>query len=127
MARGCSDKAKTVHFLHSMNRVFNVRGSQTLEYPLKTQIQMHKDCGADITKYYEDLNLKKVLMSPPADNPWNPSDALLAQNLYEKWATRFFSVGKIKQGGIIQSKCYPYSRFSRSQGNVYLAYIYDKQ
>eukprot|EP01026_Neomeris_dumetosa_P014650 TRINITY_DN15379_c0_g1_i10.p1 TRINITY_DN15379_c0_g1~~TRINITY_DN15379_c0_g1_i10.p1 ORF type:complete len:415 (+),score=35.74 TRINITY_DN15379_c0_g1_i10:277-1521(+) len=124
MARQCSAESDTIHFMHSMNWIQEVKGASVLDYPLKAQQSMYERICNEVFPITQGLR-KDVLLSPPIDNPYNVIDGFITIGFCKNWAQAFFDVGKVQQDNIAYNYSLPYSLFCRAQGNLYICYTYD--
>eukprot|EP01025_Chloroclados_australasicus_P047689 TRINITY_DN5376_c1_g1_i4.p1 TRINITY_DN5376_c1_g1~~TRINITY_DN5376_c1_g1_i4.p1 ORF type:complete len:1090 (-),score=83.59 TRINITY_DN5376_c1_g1_i4:958-3894(-) len=129
MAKACSTQ-DTVHYIQSMNWIQEVKGAATLDYPLDTQQKLYNLAKENSVKYFLQLqefqDAPSVSLQPPADNPWNIVDGVLSGQYKDEWADVFFSKGGVPPNQVAYVLVYPYSIYSRSQGNMYICYTYSK-
>eukprot|EP01023_Acetabularia_acetabulum_P037052 TRINITY_DN3508_c0_g1_i1.p1 TRINITY_DN3508_c0_g1~~TRINITY_DN3508_c0_g1_i1.p1 ORF type:complete len:1029 (+),score=138.02 TRINITY_DN3508_c0_g1_i1:124-3210(+) len=124
MAQACSAKENTVHFVHSLNWSFDMKGATVLDYPFKFQYDLYNDLCDGYTSIENDLST--VFLVPPVDNPLSLCDGYLSAEAAQNWAEKFFELGGVLDKEVWSSVSFPHSIFFKGQGHLFLSYTYDK-
>ncbi|MEW5302765.1 MAG: hypothetical protein WDW36_005513 [Sanguina aurantia] len=135
MARVCSAPADTIHYLHSMNWVRDVKGACFMDFkagrPKEAWQQM---LGLTLKVAREELlpetfaqfGWDKYLLCPPVDNPRNLIDLVLTGRSYQAWVESFFK-GAVdnfeRQVMIVQPPLY--SATARTTSVIHITCTYD--
>ena len=135
MARQCCGKS-TLHFGYSMNWPTRVFGVSMLDYAANKKEgaefleNMIKVSNLSISTMYDLLDCKKLLLSPPTEDPRNLIDFSLYFAHKSKWIDYFFSkeISGIKNMSkqVHVEKSF-YNIFARAQSTTYFVFNYDPE
>ena len=135
MARQCSGK-DTIHFGYSMNWPSRVFGVSVLDYAahkkedaefLDKIIEASNDA---ISRLYDMLGCKNILLTPPTEDPRNLIDYMLCSNYTSCWIDYFFSqpisgIKNISRQVHVEKSFY--NIFARANSTVYFEFNYDPE
>ncbi|KAK9804206.1 hypothetical protein WJX72_001253 [[Myrmecia] bisecta] len=136
MAKACSAPEDTVHYLHTMNWVRDVKGSCHLDYmmaynrPDLTKFMLEdmlKGAQDAIQDMYQVQGFTQLLHCPPVANPRNVIDYCLTCSCYKAWVDAFFTAADLEdvERQVHVAEPPMYSTFSRANTTLSLIYTFD--
>eukprot|EP00775_Hariotina_reticulata_P007641 gene7641-7843_t len=137
LARAVSADRDTVHYMHSMNWVKDVKGCSHIDFMLNCSesqlpkmmpylLQNSKQTVADM---YKSAGLSGLLLSPPVDHPGNIIDCVLCTAQTEAWVSAFFDAKRSgisdmhRQVKVVEEP--DYSVLSRALSTMHISFTYD--